>query len=79
MTFLVDCRETEDDDDTTRYTKRFLTIVCRRVLGFVDDHRCSLVEIVEQMDRDKRRDHLYAYGLYELAVELLSNAEVRKV
>lgn len=74
----ADCRETVDDEDdaTRRYTKRFLTIVCRRALGFVDGHCRSLMEIVQRMERDKRRDRPYAYGLFELAVEQIGRYEV---
>lgn len=73
----ADCRETDDDDDATiRYTKKFLTVVCRKALGFDDDHRRSLIEIVQRMERDKQRDHLYAYSLYELAAEQISREEV---
>lgn len=77
--YLTDCRESEEDDDTTRYTKILLTIVCRKALssGSVDDHRRSLAEIVEQMEREQRRDHLYAYALYELAAEQICHAQVR--
>lgn len=75
---LVDCQKAEDDDNTMWYTKQLLTIVCRRVLGFVDDHCHSLVEIVENMDRNQRRDHLYVYGVYELTAEQIRHIEVSK-
>ncbi|XP_022173873.1 tetratricopeptide repeat protein 39C-like isoform X2 [Myzus persicae] len=73
---LSDCQEAEDDDNTMWYTKQLLTIVCRRVLGFVDDHCHSLIEIVENMDRNQRRDHLYVYGVYELTAEQIRHIEV---
>lgn len=75
---MTDCGESEEDDNTTRYTKILLTIVCRKalLLGSVDDHRRSLAEIVEHMERERRRDHLYAYSLYELAAEQICYAEV---
>ncbi|XP_001950347.2 tetratricopeptide repeat protein 39C-like isoform X1 [Acyrthosiphon pisum] len=72
---LSDCQEAEDDDNTMWYTKQLLTIVCRRVLGFVDDHCHSLIEIVENMDRNQRRDHLYVYGVYELTAEQIRHIE----
>lgn len=72
----TDCRESVDDDDTTRYTKQFLTIVCQRALGTVDNYCRSLMEIVQRMEHDKRRDHLYAYGLFELASEQIDRCEV---
>lgn len=78
--YAADCRENKNDNETTRYQKKLLTIVCRKALssdGPVDeDHRRCLTEIVEQMERDKRRDHLYAYGLYELAAEQVGSIEV---
>jgi len=76
---LVDCQEAEDDDNTMWYTKQLLTIVCRRVLGFVDNHCHSLTEIVENMDRNQRRDHLYVYGVYELTAEQIRHIEVSEI
>lgn len=74
----TDCRENERDDETTRYQKMLLAVVFRKALspGSVGDHRRCLIEIVEQMERDERRDHLYAYGLYELAAEQVASVEV---
>lgn len=79
MLLLADCQEAEDDDNTMWYTKQLLKTVCRKVLGFVDNYRHSLIEIVENMDRNQRRDHLYVYGVYELTAEQISHAEVSKV
>jgi len=79
LLLLTDCQEAEDDDNTMWYTKQLLTIVCRRVLGFVDDHCHSLIEIVENMDRNQRRDHLYVYGVYELTAEQIRHIEVSEV
>lgn len=73
---MTDCQEAEDDDNTMLYTKQLLTVVCQRVLGFVDDHRQSLIDIVENMDRNQRRDHLYVYGVYELTAEQIRHNEV---
>ncbi|CAH1708028.1 unnamed protein product [Aphis gossypii] len=72
---LSDCQEAEDDDNTMLYTKQLLTVVCQRVLGFVDDYRQSLIDIVENMDRNQRRDHLYVYGVYELTAEQIRHNE----
>ncbi|XP_025412758.1 tetratricopeptide repeat protein 39C-like isoform X2 [Sipha flava] len=72
------CDESDDDDDATRFAKQLLTVICRKALGAsVGLHYASrsLAEIVERMDRDKRRDHLYVYGLYELAVEQIGHPE----
>uniref|UniRef100_A0A2S2P8J6 Uncharacterized protein n=1 Tax=Schizaphis graminum TaxID=13262 RepID=A0A2S2P8J6_SCHGA len=72
---LSDCQEAEDDDNTMWYTKQLLAVVCRRILGFGNDHRQSLIDIVENMDRNQRRDHLYVYGVYELTTELIKHIE----
>lgn len=80
MSYLADCKEFEGaDDDTTRYMAAFLTTLCRRALqtrGDNDEYLSRLTKIVELMEREKRRDHLYAYGLYELAAEQISSAAV---
>lgn len=75
---FTDCKEAKDDDDATRLTKQLLTVICRKALGSVDQNYCtrSLAEIVKRMDRDKRRDHLYVYGLYELAIEQIGRTKV---
>ncbi|XP_060839188.1 tetratricopeptide repeat protein 39C-like isoform X2 [Rhopalosiphum padi] len=72
---LSDCQEAEDDDNTMWYTKQLLAVVCRRVLGFGNDHCQSLIDIVENMDRNQRRDHLYVYGVYELTTEQIRHTE----
>lgn len=80
---FTDCQETIDDDDgvneSYRYVKKLLTVVCRRQMMECDSCRGNLLhELISCMNIHNYKDHVYAYALYELAIEQISCQEVSR-
>ncbi|XP_050541611.1 tetratricopeptide repeat protein 39C-like isoform X2 [Daktulosphaira vitifoliae] len=78
-TIITDCKEAIDDNEVNesyRYIKKLLTVVCRRQMMECDScHGNLLHELITYMNIHNYQDHVYAYALYELAIEQINCPE----
>ncbi|XP_050419574.1 tetratricopeptide repeat protein 39C-like isoform X2 [Adelges cooleyi] len=73
---ILDCQDDDTDKVTQRFTKKLLIAVCRRQTMECDNCRGSMLyELIGNMKKHKYGDHVYAYALYEMAIELISRPE----